>query len=126
MQFVRCEDAVYHGQQVDCCSCLNWLWIKPLCDGAVIPTSNVALIEHESASKLCALLPPMVEAILEHSKLMVMMSCVVWTAPFFVSIYLIPLIILLDISIIVEMEAVVHVLEHILWHVLHARTNCIK
>ena len=68
----------------------------------------------------------MVEAIIKHCKLTAMMSCVVQTAHLFVSVYLIPLVDLLDIPIIVEMEAALHVLECILWHALHACTDHFK
>ena len=64
----------------------------------------------------------MVEAILEHCKLTAMMSCVIRTGHFFVSVHLIPLVTLLGIPIIIKMEAVVHVLG-ILWHALHQKTK---
>ena len=100
-----------HGKQVGCGARSNWLWIWPLHDGAVIPPHNAALVEHDPASKLDALLPLMVEAVLKHRELTAVMSRVVRTCHSFVAVSLVPLVALLNIPIIVKMEAAVPVLN---------------
>jgi hypothetical protein len=88
VHYVRHKVAVHDRQQVDCCTGANGLWIWPLCDGAVVPTHNTALVEGEPASKHSALLSPTVEAVLKNGELLAVMHPAIRTALFFVGVYI--------------------------------------
>ncbi len=109
---------------MDCCTGVNGLWIWPLCDGAVVPACNTALVKGEPASQDETHLPPTVEAVLEHGELLAMMHRVLWTALFLICVDLAPFVIL--VSIIVKMKTVIDVSEGHLQHGFHAPADRVK
>ncbi len=66
-------------------------------DEAVVPACNTALIEGEPASEHEALLPPTVEAILEHGEFLAVMRRAIGTASFLVCINIVPSVIVIPI-----------------------------
>ena len=103
---------------------MKGLWIWPLCDGAVVPACDMALVKGEPVSQDETLLPLTVEAVLKHGELLAVMRHVLRTALFLVHIDLAPFVVL--VPIIVEMKTVIDVLEGHLWHGFHARADRIK
>ena len=55
-------------------------------DGTVVPASDTDLVKRQPLSELDTLLPPNVEAVLEHRKLLPVMSRAIRTARFTVSV----------------------------------------
>jgi hypothetical protein len=83
----------------------------------------MALIKGEPVSEDETLLPPTVEAVLEHGELLAVVRHVLRTALFLVRIDLIPFVVL--VPIIDKMKTVIDVLEGYLWHGFHARADCV-
>ena len=85
----------------------------------------MTLVKGQPASKHNALLPPLVEAVLEQErKLPAVMCCSVWAAFFGIDVYLIPFVVL--IPIIVKLKTGMNVFECILGHAFHTRANCVE
>ncbi len=84
----------------------------------------MALVKGEPASQDETLLPPMVEAVLEHGELLAVMRRDLRTALFLVHLNLAPFVVL--VPIIVEMKTVIDVSGGYLWHGFHACADCVK
>ena len=91
----------------------------------MVPAGDTALVERQPLSELNTLLPPNVEAVLEHRKLPSVMRRAIRTAHFSVGVRVV-LPFLPVVSIVVEMKTRINVFEGILRHAFHARADCIQ
>ncbi len=85
----------------------------------MVPAHNTALVEGEPVTKHKALLPPTIEAVLEHGELLAVMCHAIKTAFFFVGIdiTITPFVVL--VSFLVKMKTGIDIFEGILWHEFH-------
>jgi hypothetical protein len=92
----------------------------------VVSARNTALVKGEPASEHNTLLPPTIEAILEHGELLLVMPHAILTALCFAGVYITitPFVVL--VPIVVKLKTGIDVFEGIPWNTFHACANCIK